>query len=209
MGRGGDGGAIVRRQSIASINSANCAGVIVPSTSGGPDEFAPLQTFGEQTQATAVPVQALQIMTAFAAEDENLAAERIGTDDLLHLCRQTIKPGAQIDRLTGEKNLRSRRQADNRNPRTADSTRRSAGSSTPPSTRTRTPSGRSISITPARPAKAEPVPREQADAAPLAIRIDGLSYEGSATTPSGINPAELGAAPRATSAAAFQADRQL
>jgi hypothetical protein len=64
-------------------------------------------------------------------------------------------------------------------------------------------------MTPVRPAKAKPVPREHADAAPLAIRIVGLSYEGSATTPSCINPAELGAAPRATSAADFQADRQL
>jgi len=37
MGRGGAGGAIVRRQSIASISSANCAGVNVnvPSTIGG------------------------------------------------------------------------------------------------------------------------------------------------------------------------------
>jgi hypothetical protein len=37
MGRGGAGGAIVRRQSIASISNANCAGVsvIVSSTSGG------------------------------------------------------------------------------------------------------------------------------------------------------------------------------
>src|SRR5580693_9043960 len=174
-----------------------------------PDEFTPLQTLGEQTHATAVPVQALQIMTAFAAEEENMTAERIGPDNLLHLGRQTIEAGAQIDRLTGEKNLRSRRQADHRNPRTTDSTRRSAGSSTPPSTRTRTPCGRSISITPARSAKVEPVPREQADAASLDIRIAGLSYEGSATTPSWINPAELGAAPRATSAADFQADRQL
>jgi len=67
----------------------------------------------------------------------------------------------------------------------------------------------SISITPARSAKAEPVPREHVDAAPLAIRIAGLSYGASATRPSWLNPAELGARPRATSAAGFQADRQL
>jgi hypothetical protein len=48
-------------------------------------------------------------MAAFAAKAENMAAERIGPDDLLHLGRQIIEPGAQIDRLTGEKNLRSRR----------------------------------------------------------------------------------------------------
>jgi hypothetical protein len=37
MGRGGAGGAIVRRQSIASTSSASCAGVnvSVPSTIGG------------------------------------------------------------------------------------------------------------------------------------------------------------------------------
>src|SRR5271155_4853304 len=80
-----------------------------------PDEFAPLQTLGEQTHATAVPVQALQVMTAFAAEEENMAAERVGPDDLLHLGRQTIEAGAQIDRLTGEKNLRSLGQADHGN----------------------------------------------------------------------------------------------
>src|SRR5271167_766724 len=108
-------------------------------------------------------------MTAFAAKQEDMAAERIGADDLLHLGRQTIKPGAQINRLTGEKNLGSRCQADHRNPRTADSTRRSAASSTPPLTRTRTPCGRSISITPARSANAAPAPR--VPAATAAIRI--------------------------------------
>jgi hypothetical protein len=41
-GRGGSGGAIVRRQSIASTSIANCAGVnvIVPSTIGGQTNLA-------------------------------------------------------------------------------------------------------------------------------------------------------------------------
>jgi hypothetical protein len=43
---------------------------------------------------------------------------------------------AQIDRLAGEKNLCSRRQADHARPRTADRTRRSAFSLTLPSRRT-------------------------------------------------------------------------
>jgi hypothetical protein len=41
-------------------------------------------------------------MTAFATEDENLAAERIGANHLLHLGRQTIED------LTG-RNIRSPR----------------------------------------------------------------------------------------------------
>src|SRR6516162_2017076 len=108
IGRGGGGGAMVRRQSIASISSRRCQHHCVVDQRR-PNEFAPLQTLGEQTHATAVPVQALQIMTPFAAEEKNMTAERISPDDLLHLGRQTIEAGAQIDRLTGEKNLRFRR----------------------------------------------------------------------------------------------------
>src|SRR5438105_1230707 len=80
-------------------------------------------------------------MAAFAAKDEHVAAERIGADDLLHLGRQAVEPGTQIDRLASEKDLCSRRQADHPSLLTADSTRRSAFSLTPLSTRTRTPSG--------------------------------------------------------------------
>src|SRR5690242_21864279 len=80
-----------------------------------------------------------------------MAAERISADDLLHLRRQAIEAGAQIDRLASEKDLCSRRQGDHPDPRSADRTRRSAFSLTLLSTRTRTPSGRSISITLFRP----------------------------------------------------------
>src|SRR3954453_4521428 len=52
-----------------------------------------------------LPVQTFQIMAAFAAEDEHLAAEWIGADDLLHPGRQTIEPGPQINRLTGQRHL--------------------------------------------------------------------------------------------------------
>jgi hypothetical protein len=48
-------------------------------------------------------------MTALAAKDKDMAAERTGADDLLHLGRQAVKPGAQIDRPAGEKDLGSRR----------------------------------------------------------------------------------------------------
>ena len=50
-------------------------------------------------------MQAFQIMAPFTAKDEHVATERIGASDLLHLGRQAIEPGAQIDRLAGEKNL--------------------------------------------------------------------------------------------------------
>jgi hypothetical protein len=55
------------------------------------------------------------------------------------------------DRLTSEKDLRSRRQGDDPDPRSADRTRRRAFSLTLLSTRTRTPSGRSLADTEDRP----------------------------------------------------------
>jgi hypothetical protein len=119
---------------------------------------------------------------ALAAEDEDMAAERIGADDLLCLRRQAVKAGAQIDRLASEKDLRSRRQGNHPDPRNAARTRRSAFSLTLLSTRTRTPSGRSISITPTRSAKARPAPRGHT--APAAIGTVELSPDASATTPS-------------------------
>src|ERR1700760_1286012 len=121
-------------------------------------------------------------LPALAAEGENMAAERIGADDLPHLGRQTVKPSAQIDWLASEKDLCSRRQGDHPAPRSADNTRRSAFSLTPLSIRTRTPSGKSISITPTRSAKASPAPREHT--APAAIGTVELSPDVSATTPS-------------------------
>src|SRR5690349_2824556 len=108
-------------------------------------------------------------MAALAAEDEDVAAERIGADDLLCLRRQAVEAGAQIDRLASEKDLRSRRQGNHPHPRNAARTRRSAFSLTLLSTRTRAPSGRSISITPTRSAKARPAPRGHTAPPPLAL----------------------------------------
>ncbi len=127
------------------------------------------------------PNKALSNNDRACRETKSMTIERTGANDLLHLGRQTIKPGAQIDRLTRKKNFRARRQANHRNPRTADSSRRSACSSTLPSTRTRTPSGRSISITPARSATPKPAPRVLA--ALVAMRRAGSVGEQSATTP--------------------------
>src|SRR5215831_17374079 len=140
-----------------------------------------LKTLREQAHTATVPVQAFKIMAPLAAKDEHMAAERIGADDLLHLGRQTVKPGSQIDRLAGEKNLGSRRHTNHPSPRTTDSTRRSAFSLTLLSTRTRTPPGRSISMTPTRSAKARPVPREHT--APVVIGIIGPWPDASSTTP--------------------------
>ena len=114
----GSGGAIVRRQSIASISTENCAGVsvIAPSTIGGQTKRPFLKTLGNQPHAGAVPVKALEVIAAFAAKDEQMAAERIGADHLLHLRRQAIEAVAQIDRTTGEEHLGARRQADHVEP---------------------------------------------------------------------------------------------
>jgi hypothetical protein len=39
------------------------------------------------------PYAECRSLAAFAAKDEDVAAERIGADDLLHLGRKAIKPG--------------------------------------------------------------------------------------------------------------------
>src|ERR1700756_158164 len=113
-----------------------------------PDELIAFKPLGEQAQTAAVPVQAFQVMTALAAEDEDVAAERIGADDLRCLRRQAVKAGAQIDRLGGEKDLRSRRRGHPPGTRNAARTRRAAFPLMLLSPRPRPPSGRSISIPP-------------------------------------------------------------
>jgi hypothetical protein len=40
-------------------------------------------------------------MTALTTEDKDMAAERISANNLLHLGRQAVEPGAQIDRSIG------------------------------------------------------------------------------------------------------------
>ena len=136
------GGAIARRQSMASTNMENCAGVsvIAPSTMGG-DEAPFLKPFGNQPHASAVPIQGVEIIGAFATEDEQVAAERISTDDLLGLGRKTIEPVAQIDWAAGEKHLGSGCQAGHVRPLMARSTRDKALSLTDASTLIRAPPG--------------------------------------------------------------------
>jgi hypothetical protein len=55
--------------------------------------------------ANRTPYAECRSLASFAAKDEHMTAERIGAYDLLHLRRQTVEPGAQIDRLAGEKDL--------------------------------------------------------------------------------------------------------
>jgi hypothetical protein len=78
-----------------------------------------------------------------------MTAERIGTNYLLRLHGQTVKPIAQINRVAGEKDLRARRQTDHSTLRIARRTRDSALSFTEPPTQMRTPFGNAISIIPA------------------------------------------------------------
>src|SRR5580698_694 len=53
-----------------------------------PDEAAPLETFGEQAEPVAVPPEQLDEVAAFAAEDEDVARERI-------LFKYGLRDGAQ------------------------------------------------------------------------------------------------------------------
>ena len=115
---------------------------------GRPDEAALLKTLGNQPHAGAVPIEAFEIVAAFATKDEEVAAERIGTDHLLRLGRQAVKPVAQIDRTARKKYLCARRQADHASPFMARSTRDSAFSLTNASTLTRVPFRSVISIDP-------------------------------------------------------------
>jgi hypothetical protein len=94
-------------------------------------------------------MQRLEIIAPLAAKQEQMAAERVGTDDLLGLCRQTVESVAQIDRAAREENLCTRREGDQTMPFIARSTRANAFSLTEASTRNRTPLGRSTSIIPA------------------------------------------------------------
>ena len=61
-----------------------------------PDEPAFLKPLAEQTQALSVPAQNLDQVTAPAAEHEQLAAERVLAELLLHLRRQTIEAPAHV-----------------------------------------------------------------------------------------------------------------
>jgi hypothetical protein len=170
-----------------------------------PDKARLLEPLGDQPQTTAVPIQALEIIAAPAAEEEEMAAERISTDHLLRLGGQAIEPVAQIDRTAGEEHLGAGREADHAIAFTARNTRDSAFSLTKASTLTRAPFGSAISIDPALPsAVADGVDSGDGDAnVPVPLDVD----VGPSMRPIGTN-STVSAAPIAT-AAALRDDRQL
>src|ERR1700733_10602517 len=133
-----------------------------------------------------------------------MTAERIGTNYLLRLHSQTVKPIAQINRTTREKDLRARRQIDHSALRIARRTRDSAFSFTKPPTQMRTPFGNAISIV--------PVPPSLAGANGCRSGFGGasngrLSPLVSPTIPSGTKSTVSDAL--STQATAFHAERQL
>src|SRR5215471_10900248 len=145
-----------------------------------PYEAALLQPLGEEAEPRAIPVQRLQVVAALAAKQEELTAERIGPDHLLHLRRQPVKAVAQIDRAAGEEDLGARRQADHTAPFIACSTQRSAFSLTLPSTRMRAPLGRAISITP----RLSALPRSRHTGCSSAAASDGSPHPARPIMPS-------------------------
>ena len=56
-----------------------------------PDETAAFQALAEQAQAMAIPPQNLDQITALAAKDEDMAAERIDVERRLHDGSQAIE----------------------------------------------------------------------------------------------------------------------
>src|SRR5208282_2236558 len=116
-----------------------------------PYEAPLLKTLGDQPHPAAIPIQALEIVAALAAKDEQVTAERITTNHLLCLRSQTVEPVAQVNRLTGKKDLRAGCQVDHIAFRIARSTRESAFSFTKASTQTRAPFSNTISIIPVSP----------------------------------------------------------
>ena len=146
----GASGATVRRQSVASASSANCAGVsiIPPSTTGRPDELAGLQPLGDQAQAGPVPIQAFQVISPPAAEQEQAAAERVGPQHVCHPRGQAVEAVARADGTEGQVHLGARRHGDHGAARSTASTRRSVRSLTNASPRSRVPHARSILVVP-------------------------------------------------------------
>ena len=94
-----------------------------------PNEPALLQPLGDEAQPRAVPVQTFEIVTALAAEDEEVTAEWIGPDHLLHLRRQAVEAVPKIDWAACEEDLGPGRQVDHIEPFIARKTRDNAFSS--------------------------------------------------------------------------------
>src|SRR5690606_3746216 len=64
--------------------------------STGPHEMARLQALGKQTHAVATPPEDLQAVAATASKDEDMAAEGIGLELIVHNGSQAVKATAHI-----------------------------------------------------------------------------------------------------------------
>jgi hypothetical protein len=93
-----------------------------------------------------IPIEAFEIVAAFAAEDEEVPTEEIGTDHLLGLRGKAVKPIALINGAASEKDFCSGRQADHASRFMARSIRNNAFSLPEASTLIRVPFGSVISI---------------------------------------------------------------
>jgi hypothetical protein len=99
IGWTGSGGAIVRRQSIASISTEKLRRCEHHRSihNRRPDEAPLLKSLGNQPHSATIPTETFEIVAAFATEDEEVPTERIGTDHLLGLRGKAVKSVAQID----------------------------------------------------------------------------------------------------------------
>src|ERR1700679_3438026 len=112
-----------------------------------PDEPSSLESLGEQACSLAIVPDHLHKIASATAEDEQMTAERVFTQHLLHLERQRRKASAHVRVACRQPHSRTRRNRDHRRTK-ASRTRRSASPSTSPSTRMRCPLPRSISMMP-------------------------------------------------------------
>src|SRR5215207_4397586 len=112
-----------------------------------PDEPSSLESFGEQACSLAIVPDHLHKIASATAEHEQMTAERVLAQHLLHLECQRRKAPAHVRVACREPHSRARRNRDHRRTK-ASRTRRSASPSTSPSTRMRCPLPRSISMMP-------------------------------------------------------------
>ena len=71
----------------------------------------PVSAEAKRQSSVPSPIEALQVVGALAAKEEELTRKRIGADPLLHLRGKIIETTPRIDRLAGKKHLRAGRQA--------------------------------------------------------------------------------------------------